>query len=305
MDKINILTLGGCAAADILKSNRNHVSLYNIDMWLGSFSRQMWEPGKVANRLKEEIETIVGSASTNQDDFVSTVMQIYYVVKERRTPSILLKDLPDNSVVIIDPAYEIQRFYFDGNEIFDLHSNYDKHVRKHMPAWFNDLVFKYYTPYDSGIIEIAKFQYRALDKFLLQLKKLNVPVIAINNLYTSKIYDPTTNSAVRSIPHYNSKIPFSKLHSSDLEKYDYSTDLINRFYEIWEDRLPKEFKLFSPDLNEIYADSDHYLGYHPTHLHHTCRTTLNAELTATIIDAIAEHKARQTIIMPGNKDFII
>lgn len=296
MEKINVLSLGGCAVSDIINSNRNHVNLYNLDVWLGSFSRQMWEPGKIASRVKEELHTIVSSANSIPSDFVDVVMQIYFTVKERRTPTILLDNLPKDTVVIIDPAYEIQNFYFDGNEIFDISLNYNRIVKKHMPEWFNNLVAKHHTHFDCGISEIAVFQFRALKEFLRNLKKLNVPVIAVDNLYTDKIFDKNTNSVVTTISNYNSRMPFGKRHESELERHNYSKELVDRFYELWIDYLPDNFKIFSPDKKYLYADLDHHLGYHPAHLHHTCRTALNDELGALIVEAVRDHK--QKIILP-------
>lgn len=303
MDKLNVLTLGGCAPYDIITANRNHTTLYNIDMWLGSFSRQLWEPGKVALRLKEELDSILESVRTAPEDKADVLMQLSYTIKEWRTPTTLIQNLPPNSVVILDPAYEIQSFYFDGNEIFDIHLNYDITVRKHMPAWFNQLVNKHVHQYDCGIMEIAMFQTHAIRKFAKELAKQNVPVIAVNNLYTRKIYDPITNGAVLAIKQYNNKMPFSKQHSNELEKYEYSNELIERFYEIWTDFLPKKFKRFTPSIDGLYADVNHHIGYHPTHLHHTCRTALNAELNAMIVETVAEHKAQQPLILPGDPEF--
>lgn len=303
MEKINVLTLGGCAAIDILKSNRNHINIYDIDPWLGSFSRQMWPTNKVAARFAEHFYTIMNNIQ-NDPNHDEVVMQIWYTLKRYRTPSILIKNLPPNSVVIIDPAYEIKNFYFDGDEIFDLSLKYHRIVKNYMPEWFNDLVDKHYTHFDCGITEIATFQYRAVRKFLKELKRANVPVIAIDNVFTDRVFDYRTNSIATAISTYNSRMPFGKLHSTDTDKHKYSIDLIDRFYENWRDIMPAEFKLFSPDRNMLYADTNHHLGYHPTHLHHTCRVLLEKELSTMIAESVAAHRAKQPIILPNiNKTF--
>lgn len=297
MEKINILTLGGCAADDILRANRNHTNLYNIDVWIGSISRQYWEPGKVASRLKEDMSTILPRI-TDTKVKIPTTVQWLYTIKEYRTPQKLLESLTPNSVVIVDPAYEIQNFYFDGNEIFDVHLMYDSTVRKHMPDWYNLAVNKYYTRYDNGIMELTMFQYHTSKAFMAALEKMKVPVIVIDNLYTNKIYDPITNSVGSALPLYVSKMPFA-LKGTVLENHDYSTKLIEKFYELYKRVVPSSFKIFSPDVKKIYADPNHHQGYHPTHLHHTCRTVLNDELNALIVEAVADHKAKQPLILPN------
>lgn len=296
MEKINIVTLGGCAASDILRSNKNHVNLYNIDPWLGSVSRQSWAPDKVAARLKEEAKSIHDKAK-NSSSLVNTEVQLFYTIKERRTPATIIDSLPENTVVILDPAYELMRFYFDGNEIFDIELNYKTHVRKHMPDWFNALIDKNTLRFDCGIKEIAKFQYRSIDNFMQMLDKRNIPTIAVDNLFTRKIYDPATNSTADAIPQWNSRMPFQWSSSNELENYEYANNLVSRFYSMFREKLPSNFKLFSPNVDKIYADLNHHLGYHPTHLHHTCRQLLNAELSALIVEALADHKKRQSLVL--------
>lgn len=299
MEKINVVSFGGCAAVDILRAPKNNVSLYKIDQWLGSVSRHSWDPGKIASRLKEDMFAIRTSAATQINDVTNTEDQLRYTIKEWRTPMSIIEDLPENSVVIFDPAYELSRFYFDGNEIFDIHLNYYSRIRKHMPDWFNLEIDKHTLRFDCGIAEIARFQFRAINDFMKTLERLNIPAIAIDNLFTRKIYDPITNSIVDAIPQWNRSMPFQRDNCNHIENYQYANNLVSRFYSMFRERLPKNFKLFSPNIDQIYADIDHYMGYHPTHLHHTCRQMLNAELSALIVEVIADHKQRQkSLIIP-------
>lgn len=295
MNKINVLSLGGCAASDIIQSNKNYINLYNLDVWLGSFSRQMWPKDKIANRLEEEFHQIWKNRET-YPDLEAMLSQILYILKSRRTPETLLANLPVNTVIIIDPAYEIKNFYFDGNEIFDITLKYNNAVRPYLPNWLSENIRKNYKHFDCGIMEIAVFQFRSIKKFLNKLKKLNVPVIVFDNLYTDKIYDTITNSVATSIPIYNTKMPFEKQFATDLERHDYSADMIDRFYENWRDIIPEGFKIFSPDRNLLYADVNHRWNYHPTHLHHTCRRTLESELSSLIVEAISDHNAKNLLI---------
>jgi len=289
MDKINVLTMGGCAIEDILKCDRNYINLFKIDLFLGSLSRHR-EPGKVAARLKEEMHDILNKV-TNPSDYDPVLAQILYVIKEHHTPYTLIDNLSQDTVVIIDPAYEIVNFYFDGNEIFDIHLNYYTQIQKYMPEWFNELIFKNIQNYNNGIMELAVYQYRTLRKFLRYLEKKNVPVIMVDNLFTKKILDERTKYAVDAISMFNNSIPF-RAKEDVHAKYE----LITRFYDAWRDAKPKNFKLFSPDINMIYADPNHHNGYHPTHLHHTCRKILNNELKALIVEAVNDHKKK--IILP-------
>lgn len=294
MEKINILTIGGCAIDDILKCERSHVDLYNIDLYLGSISRQH-EPGKVAARLKEEMEGILKNVKETKY-YTPVLRQILYVIKEYVTPTSLIERLETDTVVIVDPAYEIKPFYFDGNEMFDIHLDYHTLIKQHMPDWFNQLILKHTMFYDNGSKEIALHQYHTIVKFLKYLDKKNVPVIVVDNLFTKKIFDPATNSVVDAVPLFNSRIPFGDTEDV-LAKYN----LIVRFYRNWRESKPDRFKLFSPNIDMIYADSNHHRGYHPTHLHHTCRKMLNNELKALIVEAVRDHK--QKIILPSITKF--
>ena len=297
MHKTNIVTFGGCAAEDILRSPKNNVFLYKINAWRGAVSRQSWDPGKVASRLKEDVLDIRASAALFPTDVSNTEDQLVHTIKEWRTPTSMIQNLPETSVVIFDPAYELSRFYFDGNEIFDIELSYGNRVRKHMPEWYNSLIDKHTLRFDCGISEIARFQFRAIVDFTNMLDRLNIPTIAVDNLFTRKIYDPITNSIVDAIPQWNTAMPFQFNNSNQIENYQYANNLVSRFYEIFRERLPKNFKLFSPKKEHIYADLDHYLGYHPTHLHHSCRQLLNAELSALIVEVLAEHKQRKSLIL--------
>jgi hypothetical protein len=296
----NIVTIGGCAAADILRSPKNNAFIYKINSWYGSVSRQSWDPGKVASRLKEHVPEIRASAAMYPSDVSHTEDQLNHTIKEWRTPISIINSLPENSVVIFDPAYELMRFYFDGNEIFDIELTYGNRVRKHMPEWFYSLVDKHTLRFDCGISEIARFQFRAINDFMKTLDRLNIPTIAVDNVFTRKIYDPITNSIVDAIPQWNAAMPFQWNSSNHLVNYEYANNLVSRFYEMFRERLPKNFKLFSPSAEHIYADLDHYLGYHPTHLHHSCRQMLNADLSALIVEVLAEHKTRQSLILPDH-----
>ena len=305
MEKINVVVLGGCAAADILKSNSNYINLYNIKLWLGSVSRQTATTGKVASKLEDEAFLIHNKAKDTSDQY-GVDSQIDWVVKKWRTPNILLANLPENSVVIFDPAYELTSFYFDGNEIFDVFGAYHQSVRKYMPEWFNLLVDKNTLRFDCGITEIARFQHRAIVNFMKSLDQMNIPAIAVDNIFTRKIYDPATNSVADAIPQWNSRMVFQHNRSNELAQYEYANDLISRFYEIFRSKVPSNFKLFSPDVNKIYADLNHPYGYHPAHLHHTCRQPLNIELSALIVEVLADHKKRQSIVLSDpNKKFLM
>lgn len=289
MDKINVLIIGGCAAEDILKCDRSHIDLYNIDIWLGSLSRQS-EPGKVAARLKEEAPDIIKRVEGTPYK-IDVLMQLLYVIKEHRTPKILVDNVNSNTVVIVDPAYEIKSFYFDGDEIFDLNLKYHTHVKQFMPDWFNELVMHHTKLYDNGSKELATYQYRSVVNFLKYLEKKNLPVIMIDNLFTKKILHEDTKTVVDALPLFNSMIPF-KAKEDILSKYN----LITWFYDNWKDVRRPGFKMFSPDIDMIYADPNHHIGYHPTHLHHTCRKVLNNQLRALIVETLSEHK--QKIVLP-------
>ena len=194
--------------------------------------------------------------------------QINFVTKQT-TPYSIIDTLLPNTVVLLDYSYEICNFFFDGNEIFDISLSYNTDVRKEMPQWFNDILDKHTYGFDNGIKELALFQHHSMLNFAKDLAAKNIPTIMFDNFFTKRVFSPITNSVAELIPLYNRAMPFRKIKivGDELEQLEYSERVVGKFYDSIRRNAPSSFQLFTPDLNQIYADINHPYGYHPVHLH--------------------------------------
>lgn len=293
MSKINIVSLGGCLPLDILKCDTMFYEKYNIaGNYLGSISRTTIGPGKIANRLEEDMY--------GKDIPIRERRQINLVTKNFTPASILERQFSSDTVILVDVSYEIANFYFDGDEIFDL-KKFDRNV---MPAWFGETVDRGIHSYDNGSKELAMFQYHALNEFSNKLVAKNIPVIFFDNFFSKHLYNIETNSVATIISLVAGKSPFKRgfkkatgrnvvTYADELELFDYSTRVIDKFYAHFKQSIPKDFKMFSANSNSLFSDPTHHYGYHPAHLHRACREMLLEPLTNVIHQAIAEHNVRQ------------
>jgi hypothetical protein len=269
-EKTNLIAIGSCVIGDIIRCNPLLTQTYNVKTYTGSISRGMHPPGKISLRLEEEIQhSKKTSAEERQYRFVTKQPNIFDFVS----------NVPKNSVIILDYSYEIQNLFFDGDEVFDLGLLDVRYTS--FPDWFVKIVGSNRYSYDHGIQELAIFQYRNLKKFNKVLDSLNVPIIFLDNLFTRKVYDPTTKSIGTILPLYNNSVRFAKTKTmdSELDIFHYSQNMIERFYQNGREDKGKNSYIFTYLHREnLFADLSHPWGYHPVHLHRLCREAISSEL---------------------------
>lgn len=277
MSKINILYLGSCTSSDIMASDplyHNNFKTYGV--YFGSISRSFEKPGPLAARLEEETQN---KTITNR----SALDQINMIIK-RKTPVTLLENLPPNTVVILDYAYELLNFFNNGLEMFDIHANYEN-IKTHLPNWLRKEIFTNYKHFDSNTMEMAYKQYHCMHNFYKTIKSKNIPIVAMTNTFSPKVYDKVSNSVGEIFPFFNKKMPFLNINSmsDEMMKYKYSRKIIDKFYQQILDHLDAD-DFFHIPLNDVYADPDHPWGYHPTHYHRTCRVLLSQQLQQKVLE---------------------
>lgn len=294
--------MGACTIHDILACDPLFEQRYTFTHYLGSISRTFHPIGKIAERLGNEI----ADGKVKPRDY--RVKQMFNYITKEVTPSSLLQNVPPNTVIVIDYAYELTNFFFNQQELFDLISTYNN-IKTFLPNWLYKEITKHTYPFDSGIQEIARHQYRTMKQFQTEIvASLNLPVIVFNNSFSKHIYDRKTNTVAEILefpdvlPRYNRILPFKySLLTTENEfmKYEYSQNLLNHFYSNIKKHLPLDVKTFDIASENVYADPDHKYGYHPVHYHQTCRAVLWSKLRTTILEAISDHKKR--LISPNSK----
>lgn len=277
---------------DILKSDPTYRFNFTCQKYfLGSISRSYYPPGKIANRLLEELNGIEVLNMRLKE-------QIDAILK-RNTPLELISNIEKDTVVLLDFGYETVNFFFNELEIFDITPNY-RGIRTMLPAWLDQEIIKHAIYFDCGISELVRHRWRSLKKFCYTLADKGVPVIVFDNMFTNKIYDQSTNSVAEVLPAlFNSKVSISNksFRNDEVLQYQHSLDTLNSFYENLKSEMPKAFQWFSIDRDLVYADPMHPMGYHPVHYHKTCNQMLSTQLKTMIIDEFAKSKSMSTMII--------
>lgn len=261
-----------------------------IYRWVGSVSRSMYPPGPIARRIADDI-LLRGS----KDYFVQ--QQLKSILKEDNLLKIV-KTAPKNTVVILDYAYELWTYYYDQTEMFDICSFYGK-IKNKMPEWFNNQLLKNIKHFDQGDVKIFRSQYDLNADFMVQLSKLKIPVIVFPNTFTSNIFIKETNSVGKIFPLFNKQMPFLKKEQldSDMMAYQYTQKIIQTFYKGVDKEMPSSFRKFDVDLEQVYSDLDHPMGYHPAHWHYTCRKNLLPKLEELIKESLVKQNTTEPIIL--------
>ena len=290
MEKINVLFIGSCTAKDILCTDPTYISDFDFHgNYYGSISRSNYKPGLIAERLEEEfIKTKPPSIHHLINDQVN-------MITKKKTPRNLVTNLPPNTVVLLDYAYELLNFYTNGSETFDLHANY-YNLRVHLPQWLREDILKNFKHFDSNTIEMAYRQFHEIYDFYKMLKSNNIPVIVFTDTYSSKIYDKTTNKVGEILNIFNKRMPFyqSNVLNDEMMQYKYSLKIIKNFYDQIYKRIDQS-DFFEIPLTDVYADPDHKHGYHPVHYHYTCRVALYKLLKSKIIETLTKSKTNTSI----------
>lgn len=290
MKKLKLVSIGSCTAMDILKSDpRYHYDFACQKYFLGSISRSYYPPGKIANRLLEDIgdTKILNPQLQRQVD----------AILKRNTPLEIINTIDKDSIVLLDFGYETVNFFFNELEIFDINPNYLA-IKSMLPQWLNDEITKHAVYFDCGISELVRHRWRSLRKFCYALAEKSVPVIVFDNMFTNKIYNESTNSVAEVMPAlFNTKVSISSksFRNDEVLQYQHSLDTLNSFYENLKSEMPKTFKWFSIDQNLVYADLNHPMGYHPVHYHKTCNEMLCTRLKSLIVNEYYNYKSTPVI----------
>jgi hypothetical protein len=284
MEKINIVFIGSCTARDILCTDLTYINDFDfLGNYYGSISRSNYKPGLVAERLQEEF------IKTRPPFIHHLINDQINMITKKKTPRNLVNNLPPNTVVLLDYAYELLNFYTKGSETFDLHANYSN-IRVHLPQWLREDILKNFKYFDSNTIEMAYRQFHEIYDFYKMLKSNNIPVIVFTNTYSSKVYDKTTNKIGEILNIFNKRMFYqANVLNDEMMQYKYSLKIIKNFYEQIYKRIDQS-DFFEIPLTDVYADPDHKHGYHPVHYHYTCRVVLHKLLKSKIIETLAKSK---------------
>lgn len=292
--KLNIIAVGSCLIEDILRADSLRAKKYIIKSYYGSITRGAEPPGKVAQRLLNEVP------KPTKENFFAR--QYKFVTKDPSPYSIIKNNINSKSIIIVDFSYEMNDFFFDGNEIFDLIPH--KNPAVGYPEWFQQLVHKNTFNFDNETSELVMHQYKGLLKFRRFLETLDAPVIVMDNFFTKKVYDKQSNTVGSIIPLYNrAMLPFKNVKgiSNDLELFYYNESIIENFYtKIRENIAPFGVTFFKPkDRGQLFADLDHPWGFHPIHLHRLCRERQARDLYALIQSVYKDYhnKKKPTITL--------
>lgn len=293
---INLITIGSCTPLEIMQTDSNFFSKYNLlYKYTGSISRTYYPPGKIALNIMKDKNLY---ATKN----VLLKQQIDAITKEQDLLSII-RSSPKNTVIIIDLSYELWRFYYDGIEMFDVCSFYPR-IENSIPTWLKDTISKNKKNFDNENLSIARRQYEYIEDFITQLSQISNNVILFGNTFTSNMYCNNTNQVGTFLPvHriYNAKIPIGKNYkfSSEIMAYQYIVKVIQNFYNNLNKFVSKISNLtsFHIDLNKVYSDPYHHQGPHPSHYHRSCREFLQPLLETTINDVLQKNKNSELILL--------
>lgn len=277
---INIISIGSCTPLDILSTDPQFDKKYKVlYKYQGSVSRTYYKPGSIALRLSEEKKLLKLEHSLVQ-------LQIQSILKEESLLSII-KTVPADTVILVDHAYELWRYFHNGSEMFDIRASYAR-IANFFPDWFNQEIKNHSKRFDEGTLSTARKQYEYINDFICQLDRLPNPVIVFGNTFTSNCYIPKTKTVGKILPMYYRSIPIGKnwFHHDDMMAYQYTEKIVQNFYKNLDKEMPDNVIRFNIDLENVYSDPNHPNGPHPAHYHYTCRQMLLSSLNETIRQAM-------------------
>lgn len=293
---INLITIGSCTPLEIMQTDPEFSSKYHLlYRYTGSVSRTYYSPGKISlNILKDK------TLCEAKNFFIK--QQLTAILKDQDLISIV-RSSPKDTVIIIDLAYELWRFYYDGIEMFDICAFYPR-IENSIPTWLKDTISKNKKNFDNENLSIARRQYEYIEDFITQLSQISNNVIVFGNTFTSNMYCNNTNQVGTFLPvHriYNAKIPIGKNYnfSSEIMAYHYIVKVIENFYNNLNKFVSKIPNLtrFHIDLNKVYSDPYHHQGPHPSHYHRSCREFLRPLLENTINEVLHKNKQKDLILL--------
>jgi hypothetical protein len=277
--RTRIVNIGSCSGRDILLSDKQRaLSFYDMSEaynFNGSVACSYSAPGKYAERLYNEMHNII-------DRYPKMIRSQYNSIVKPTTALTMLQGHPMNSVFLLDPGYEIGNFFYDGLEMFDIRLSYSI-FKDNFPDWLSDVVLKHWHKFDTNDVTIAMMRQHRLFDFISKVDAMNVHAIAVDNVFSDRIFVEDQNVVVQNMSLCASRVPFLTM-TNDTQmvtmNIEYAKEVIGQFYRIMKRAINRtqNIKWFEIDNSICFADPKHYLGYHPVHLHHNCRRLLSDRL---------------------------
>lgn len=291
MQRIPLVSVGGCAGYDILVSNPSWFTTFAVnERYTGSVSRSFFKPGKIATRLYDEMLSTDNKLDSNIR--IRIQRQLDVVLKINSVQSIIEKQSP-NTIIMVDPGYELSDYFDDGDESFDILPEYDQ-VKQFFPEWFNTKVSqnRYKFDFASRRVE-AKRDETYLDFFNLVTKQKCLAFF-VDNVATERTYIKKLNSVATTISAFNNCVAFltvDQTGKNTLLNFNYAKRLIGRLFrriktnveKYYVDEKANKAEWFEIDQELCFADDDHRWGYHPAHLHFSCRQALSKPMIDSLL----------------------
>lgn len=290
MKKIRIVTVGGCTGYDILVTGNEWRKNFSIgDRYTGSVSRSFFKPGKIAARIQEEMLHLIPTFPSSVREKIKR--QIDVIVKTNNIESIVRQQTP-NTVVLVDAGYELLDFYEKDDEAFDILPEWDE-ISSYFPDWFRKEIAQNICKFDTKGTSTAFQRLNCYREFYRLTTEQKCLCVYIDNPATERVYVKELNSVGVNISLFCSKVPFLTATSDGKTltlNFEYAIKSIDMLYTMLRTRTQdyyagddKKAAWFYIDKEMCFADPEHHWGYHPAHLHYTCRSVLMQQLHSTII----------------------
>lgn len=292
MQKIKLVSIGGCVGYDILMTGVSwRHKFYMMARYMGSVSRGYFKPGKIAERLHDEMQSLIDNIPNNLRSKVNR--QLLAICKTDTIESIV-KRQPPNTIIIVDPGYELSDYFDDGNESFDIFPEYEE-IEQFFPDWFRLKVAQNRFKFDVASPRVEAERDETYLNFFKLLSDQKCLACFIDNASTERTFIKKLNSVSVTISAFNSRVPFLTSNAEGEQmmlNYNYARRLIDRLYRRIKTNKEKYYSgenadkavWFDIDRELCFADPEHRWGYHPTHLHFLCRQIYVDKLHNALID---------------------
>lgn len=283
--KHQIGLIGSCIPFDLIQIQTEEESPYNVkkqNKYMGSIIRSLIPPGKIAERLYEEMYHKINWDRPNLIGDESTFIkhQFNFVIKN---PNI--NDFFNNMsspVILIDLAYETLDYYSYNGEEFDI-----------FPTWYS---LKQYFP-DWFVTEVGKHRHNTnpahlnvdfLKEFIKLADFYNKTCIFIDNTFTNVIFDEKLNITYQDLSVFEKNLRIFEKNEVGEVVVVQTKDVFDYFDIFYENA--KKVSNYPPhswvdvDRNVCFMDPYHQYGLHPAHLHLTSRKIIAAALFEKLED---------------------
>ena len=292
MRKIRVVSVGGCVGYDIMMTNRDWRQKFVLaEVYTGSVSRSQFKPGKIAERLQDEMRSLQETWPREQKANINRQLRV--IVKTETINSIIQKQLP-NTIIMVDPSYELSDYFDDGNESFDIFPFWED-IQQYFPDWFRLKVSQYRYKFDVASSRVESDRVNTYLNFFKVLTDQKCLAMFIDNAATERSYIKKLNSIATTISAFNARVSFLTANADSEQttlNFNYAMRLIDRLFRIIKTNKEKYFSgehaskaiWFNIDRSMCFADPEHPWGYHPAHLHYTCRTILCEQLHKELVN---------------------